>query len=244
MRCDKAQVLISEWQDEMLESELRSALETHLRVCSECHDHARSLRDLSSRLGALPAPDYPEALSSRIVAEAVSRGLLPGHSRSRASRRWTGEVWYRRERAIALAASFLITTTAYLLLLGYLKPVPTWTVPGRAEPIAISPRQFAELNAQPQFTHGDRYTLPRVMSTSGLEESLSGAPAQAIFLVTLVQTDGRASVVEMVSPRGRPDVAAQLTVAVQDISFRPATTSGRPVATQLVLMVEKIDVQG
>lgn len=244
MTCTKIRVFISGYLDDILDAPAKTSVEAHLAECPGCAGYLRSLDALRSQMRSLGQPAFPRELVSAILGERD----VPGRSsRSRSSGTLPFRVLdfgYYRPGAMASVASFLITCTMYGALLGYLKPIPPWTVPGRLEPIVLTSKQFSDLNERGAVTGGGEYTLPRVVSTARLGESLRDAPNRAIVVVTLINTDGRASVLEVLTPRDRPDVAAQVAGALQDISFRPATTAGRPVATQLILMLEKIDVRG
>ena len=192
---------------------------------------------------ALEPPSFPLRLVSQILGE---RNQPVCHAEP------AGAAWlldkllnltYARPRSFATVASLFITVSMYFLILSNLKPVPNWTVPGHPEPITLSSGEFSVLNQLQLGRDSGLYTLPRVLKTTGLEQSLRDAPDRAIVVVTLIHPDGRASMLEILTPRNRPDVAEQVTDAVRDISFRPAMASGRPVATQLVLMLEKIEVR-
>ena len=244
MRCRKAQVLLSHYLDDVLDLFDTASVDQHLASCSACSDYLGSLYLLSSQMQSLERPSFPQALVSEVLGEGSHREALGSSFRANSAIRRLLDYSYSRPGACATIASFFITVSMYLLLLGYLKPVPNWNMPGHPEPIAITSRQFSELNERQPTADSGRYTFPRVVSTTGLERSLRNAPDRAIVLVTLVHVDGRASILEVLTPRNRPDVAEQVAGALQDISFRPATIAGRPVATQLVLMLEKIDVRG
>ena len=246
MKCSNIRPLTSAYIDEVLDDPERSLVETHLAACPDCAEYLRSMDAARLQMRSLSMPEFPAALASRILWEQKWLNSSPPLSRISgiAIMRRFLDVHPYRPGAIASVASFFITCTMYAFLLGHLKPIPNWTVPGRFEQFALTSKQFSDLNERSTESRRGGYTLPRVVSTARLEESLRDAPDSAIVLVTLINVDGRASVVEILTPRNRPDVAAQVSGALRDISFKPATTAGRPVATQLVLMLEKIDVRG
>lgn len=244
MNCSAARLAISQSLDFPLDADLQSALERHLRSCAACAAGMADLRTITSALRTLERPAFPASLRTAVLADLQAASSMDRSRAGEAFAARTRTLVTTHARTVANLASFVITATFYLLLLGYLKPVPVWTVPGRVEPISLHRTELSVLDP-PAYAAGDsRVTFPRIVSASGLEESLRKAAPQTVVLVTLVHPDGRASVVEVLSPRDRPDLVERLSAAIQDISFRPATTLGRPVTTQLILRVERVDVRG
>ncbi len=243
MKCASARLSLSRKLDDDLDGLEASALTQHVAGCTECSDHYQAIWLLKSQMSELRPPVLPEEAVSEILWARNRHAASEGDALILATLRRGLDYTYNRPKGFATVASFIITVSMYLLILGNMKGLPEWTAPGHSEPITISSTEFSNLNQLGLPAGGGLYSFPRIVEMPGLEESLQNAENRAV-VVTLVNADGSASVLEVLSPRNRPDLAGRLASAIHQLSFRPAMSSGRPVTTQLILMLEKVEVRG
>jgi hypothetical protein len=59
-----------------------------------------------------------------------------------------------------------------------------------------------------------------------------------------VDSDGRGRLVDMLNSPNDPYLIEQLWWSLRNRTFQPATVSGHPVPTRIILLVEKVDVSG
>jgi hypothetical protein len=59
-----------------------------------------------------------------------------------------------------------------------------------------------------------------------------------------VDSDGHGTLLNVIDAPQDPYLVEQLWWSLRDRTFQPATVSGRPVSTRIILLVEKMDVSG
>ena len=63
-------------------------------------------------------------------------------------------------------------------------------------------------------------------------------------VVVEVDSDGRGTLVDVLNAPKDPYLFEQLWWSLRNRTFQPATVSGHPVPTRIILLVEKVDVGG
>jgi hypothetical protein len=163
-------------------------------------------------------------------------------------------------RPFSFATGSLATMALFLFLLTGLRPIPVphedprlddvtalMTVP----PIVSSDDEFNRYNDLPQRTKfegsDDFYELPRLnvgsmVSFSHIAYQKPGNEDMSALVE--VDPDGRATLVDVLNEPSDPAVIEQLWWSLTNNSFQPARVEGPPVATHIILLVEKMDVGG
>lgn len=242
MNCTTVKKESSAYIDGQLQLAKSRRLEAHLTTCARCADHIKELRFISQGLGQLPPPRVPARLLSDTL-EAFDTLNRRRNIFGDAIRRLT-KIAFFHPRAVSSVASLVITTSLFVAVLSNFKPLPEMEFEYHREPITLSTVQFNLLNqgALPAPGAGV-YTIPRVQHSSGLDAFLDVTKSSQVVLITQVQSDGRASVVDVVGSSARSSISDAFRESFQGLRFHPATSSGRPVATQLVLLIQKLDVE-
>jgi hypothetical protein len=241
MKCKTFKKQVSLYLDDQLNSWEQPAFILHLNQCVDCREYLEQMRTLWQSLRRWPRPQAP--------ADFVAHTMAAFDARSQ--RRQAG-LWGRlvqmsnwatlHPRPVSAVASFVITLVLYSVILGHLKPITYVPVAAHREPITLSSSEFNWLNNAAGPPSSSPYTFPRVETMHQLVASIDQTRKGHFVVVTLIHPDGKASLVEVIDPPGSPEVIEQVQVALRNLSFRPAMISGRPVATQLVLMVQRVDV--
>src|SRR6185295_19364061 len=92
------------------------------------------------------------------------------------------------------------------------------------------------------------YQLPRVLDNSALVSfshiAYQKAGSQGMSALVEVDSDGRGKLVDVLNAPKDPYLIEQLWWSLRNRTFQPATVSGDPVPTRIILLVEKVDVSG
>ncbi|MBI3952097.1 MAG: hypothetical protein HY314_16745 [Acidobacteria bacterium] len=241
MKCREFKKLASSYVDDQLQSRQRRAFALHRAQCEACGSYLRQIRNVSeslSRLSRIQVP--PELLSGTLVAFDYLRQERATGAAVRVAN-WA----HQHSRMVSAVASFLITILCYGGILGQLKPIPYLPAFTHSESIKLSPSQFNRVNGLLDSVPGAQsYTFPRVRQTGMVDSPLLEMGNTSVVVLALVHPDGRASLVEILEPRGTPQMVQQVQGALGTLRFRPAMAGGRAVPTQLVLRMERIDIRG
>jgi hypothetical protein len=129
---------VTEWLNAYLDGELKNGrlhqVEKHLAVCEECQTELESLKDLSSLLREIPAPEFTP--SERFASQVSLR--LP-HEKPRAVKHKAQEVgWWMIPVSLLLLWVLIgtsevvgeVVSTAERLGFLNLNDAPAWVVPG------------------------------------------------------------------------------------------------------------------
>lgn len=242
MKCQTIRRDVSAYIDGMLEGTRAQILRAHLRECSECAHYVENLRSLASTLRELPRPAVPPRLTQDILEafDALPRGrsrwrdrLIPHLVRLAVA----------HPQVVSLVASVAITSSLMLAILANFTPLPMIPVVSHKQQITLTPVEYRLLNqgmAPPSAT--GVYTLPRLRQSGNLDALFAATQSDEFALITVVHPDGRASVVDVLAPPASPRLLAQANESLQGLRFQPAMNSGRPVSTQLVMLVQRLDV--
>lgn len=242
MKCQTIRRDASAHIDGMLEGTRAQVLRAHLRECAECAQYVENLRSLVLTLKELPRPAVPARLTQDIL-EAVD-ALPMGRPR------WLARLIPHLVRlvvahpqVVSLMASVVITSSLMLAILANFTPLPVIPVASHRPQITLTPVEYRLLNQGrvPSSATGV-YTLPRLRQGGNLDALFAATQSDEFALITVVHPDGRASVVDVLTPPASSRILAQANESLQELRFQPAMNSGRPVSTQLVMLVQRLDV--
>lgn len=241
MTCRQFRKRTSSYLDDQLASRHQRAFALHLATCEACQIYLRQVRAVSESLRHWSRPPVPrDLLAETLVAFEAWRQEREASPVGRVVN-WA----VLHSRAVSAVASFLITILCYGGILGQLKPIPYLPPFAQSESIKLSSLQYDRVNGRVGTEPGPGfYTFPRLQMGGQVDPSLAGIHTTSVVVIALVRSDGRASLVEVLEPRSTPQLVEQVQAALGNLKFRPAMTGGRPVPTQLVLMMERVDVRG
>lgn len=241
MTCAKFRQQVSLYVDRQMAPPEQRLVDQHLSQCQACRFHLAQLRAVSRSLGQLTPPTVPPDLLAKTLAAFDGLQQGPEAKVLMLVKEWA----YVHSRAVAAVASFLITIVCYGGILGQLKPIPYLPVFTRPASINLSAAQYYQVNGQVGSPGGaESYTFPRVQRSGQVAGSLAQISPKSVVIVALIDSDGRAWLVEVLHPVGNPQLAQQVQSALQSLRFRPAMSSGRPVPTQLVMLMEQVEIRG
>jgi hypothetical protein len=245
MRCAQFRKLASSYLDRQLDRQLTSrqqhGFSRHIAQCGGCQTYLTQLRHVAEGLSGLPRPAVPPELLSETLDAVDHLRQEPAAS----SGLWLINFAMSHSRPVAAVASFLITIICYGGILGQFKPIPYLPSFTHTEAIEVTSTQYDWVNGRVSVESSPvSYTFPRVQEASAVNNSLVKMGTTPIVFVALVHSDGHASLVEVLAPPSTPQLIEQVQYALQSLKFQPATTGGRAVPTQLVLMVERVDIRG
>jgi hypothetical protein len=157
---------------------------------------------------------------------------------------------------VSVAAGILVSLFSFATLFSSFKPIPLGAVETQAASISPvisgSDREYQSYNNLPQDTLSNAsdhyYELPRVLDNSALVSfshiAYQKPGNQGMSALVEVDPDGHGRLVNVLNAPQDPYVIEQLWWSLRDRTFQPATVSGRPVPTRIILVVEKVDVSG
>lgn len=230
---------LSAYLDGELPPERERSLKAHVVLCPACAHYLEDLRELACGLRRLPRPTVPHDLGSQLL------DALKGERMKRRSGlywlRSAGRVVFTYPKAASALISLVVTVVLLGALLSVLRPVPEVPLAYYQAPIALDAQQYSLLNGEMSHPYGI-YTFPRLRSSGHLEELFRAAASDQLVVVTFVHPDGRASLVDIVTPSSRVG-AMDVRTSFSGVRFEPAKRAGQhPVSTQLVMLLHRLDV--
>ncbi len=237
--CARVRRDFSPYLDGELSPERERALQRHVTACSACASHLDELRAVTQELRRLPRPAVPRDLASQIL------DALDGEHRKASTWfmlfRGMGRLAFAHPKVAATVISVLITTSLLGALLSVLRPVPEVPLAYHSASIALDAQQYGLLNGEVDLSVGS-YTFPRLRSSGHLERLFHAASSDQLVVVTFIQPNGHASLVDIVGP-SRPMDLTEVKSSFSDVRFEPAKRAGQqPVSTQLVMLLHRLDV--
>ena len=260
MRCRNYKLLASDYIDGLLGESDRSAYIDHLARCPGCRTHlteTRSAVDFLKKSTSVAAPmglfegtiaalERDSEPSLAIVSPPVTKARIPrfDHDLLSLMRHF---VVNNEFKLVSYGVGMVASCVLMLGTLNALKGVgvifqpqtPTiWISVQESEVMGLEPRDGFAMVA---------YTIPKVTASGGLPQFAATAqPSEnEIMVLADVGTDGRASIVEVLSGPSDPQFVARLENALYRPSFTPAKTkSGRAVPSRVVLLVQQVEVVG
>jgi hypothetical protein len=252
MECKKFELKASAYLDRQLKQAEASEYREHVLACDGCRLHLAEVEAVSLSLRNAAAPPLPRELHSNIMVQ----------TRRRARREVTAAElifeWLLKlnPRPVAFAAGVLFSIVSFTSLFSSFRPIPAAgpeTEPASIYPIISgSDREYHSYNNLPAdvgVAEGEHYyQLPRVLDNSSLVSfshiAYQKPGDQGMSALVEVDSDGRGRLVNMIDAPQDPYLIEQLWWSLRDRTFQPATVSGRPVSTRIILLVEKMDVGG
>jgi TonB family protein len=244
MNCQRFNKRVSLYLDDQLGHREQTEFLAHLNQCAYCREHLAQMRAIWQEMRRLPRP----AVAAGLVQQTLA--AFDAHQRTRPMDiggrfRQLANWAVIHPRTVSAVASIVITLAFYTAILDQLKPLTNLALVAHTEPVLLSPSAYHRLNGSSEpLSESPSFTFPRVEAASELVNSLGQTRRGHLVVLALVHTDGRVSLVEVVEPSGSPEVEEQANVALRRMWFRPAMLAGRPVATQLVLMLHSVEVGG
>jgi hypothetical protein len=252
MECKKFELTASAHLDRQLDEREAIEYRRHLLTCDGCRLRLAETEAVSLVLKTAEHPPVPRELRSYVMTEATRR------ARNEISLAESLVLWLQKlnPRPIAYATGLIISVLSFATLFSSFRPIPLGGTESRQ--VAIYPiingsdREFHSYNnLPPDASSADSlhyYQLPRVLDNSALVSfshiAYQKAGNQGMSALVEVDSEGRGSLVDVLDAPKDPYLIEQLWWSLQDRTFQPATVSGHPVPTRIVLLVEKVDVTG
>ena len=253
MECKKFELAASAYLDRQLPEPDTAAYRAHLAACADCSLHFEEIQQVSLMFRDVAEPETPRELRSYIMTEAKRQA----RHEVNLGQRLLNSLLKFNPRVVAYTAGLVISLTSFGTLFSSFRPIPVNNVV-ETEQVAIFPvvsgsdREYHSYNGMPSdgniAAEENYYQLPRVLDNSALV-SFSHLVNQrsgdaGISAMVEIDSDGHANLIDVIDGAKDPFVVEQLWWSLQDRTFQPATVSGRPVPTRIILLVEQVDVSG
>ncbi|MFY9611148.1 MAG: anti-sigma factor [Blastocatellia bacterium] len=252
MNCKKFEMIASAYIDRRLDENVSVEYRAHLLACSACRLDLAETEAASLMLRRADHLEVPRELHSYVMSEVSRRaGNEVGMFQ-----RFFEWVLKLNPQPIAYASGVLISAVLFGTLFSSFKPIPSSGA--RRADVAILPAvhgsdsEYHSYNNLPpdKGTPASEhyYELPRVLDNSALVSfshiAYQKPGNQGMSAMVEVGEDGRATLVDVLDSPTDPYVIEQLWWSLRSRTFQPATVSGHPVSTRIILLVEKMDVGG
>lgn len=251
MECKNFELTASAYLDRQLAENEFARYRQHLAACDCCRRHLSETDAVSLALRNADRPELPRELHGYVMTEATrrARGEI---SLSESVLSWLLKL---NPRPVAYATGVLVSILSFTSLFSSFRPIP---LGGRgSEPAAIYPiisgsdreyHSYNNLAPDAAATTDHYYQLPRVLDNSALVSfshiAYQKPGNQGMSALVEVDQDGRGRLVDVLDAPNDPYMIEQLWWSLRDRTFQPATVSGHPVSTRIILLVEKVDVGG
>jgi hypothetical protein len=254
MECKKFELTASAYADRQLPEVEAAEYRSHLSVCEDCRLHLVEIEQVSLLFREIEQPETPRELHGYIMTEA----------RRRANREISlGQIavaWLQKlnPRLVAYATGIVISVFTFGVLFSSIKPIPVGSRTMEIEQVAIFPvvsgsdREYHSYNGLPPDDGSPAddhyYQLPRVLDNSALVSfshiAYQKGGSEGMSAMVEVDSDGNAKLVDMIDTPKDTSLIEQLWWTLSNRTFQPATVSGHPVSTRIILLVERMDVSG
>lgn len=253
MECKKFDLTASAYIDRQLHEKEAVEYREHLSGCVDCRLHLTEIEEVSLALRKTDQPEVPRELRSYIMTEATRRARREINL-SESLLAWLLKL---NPRPVAYATGLVISLLSFASLFSSFRPIPLGEI--RSEQAAAifpiisgSDREYHSYNNLPQDASStdsnNYYQLPRVLDNSALVSfshiAYQKAGNQGMSALVEVDSDGRGKLVNVIDAPQDPYLIEQLWWSLRNRTFQPATVSGHPVPTRIILLVEKVDVSG
>ncbi|MFP5263526.1 MAG: anti-sigma factor family protein [Blastocatellia bacterium] len=255
MECKKFELSASAYIDRQLPEQESADYRAHLSACGDCRLRLVELEQVSLMLRDVEQPEVPRELHGYVMTEVARRSSREISVRQRLFE-WLLKL---NPRPVAYATGFTISALSFLLLFSSFRPIPVSAVVDTEEAaifpvISGSDREFHSYNDlppdpdSPEAGSDHYYQLPRVLDHGPLVSfshiAYQKPGDEGMSAMVEVEPDGRARLVNVLDAPKDPYLIEQLWWSLRNRTFQPATVSGRPVSTRIILLVEKMDVSG
>ncbi len=253
MECKKFELTPSAYIDRQLDEKEAAGYREHLSTCAGCRRQLAEIEEVSLVVRRTDQIEVPRELRSYIMTEATrrARGEI---SLSEGLFAWLLKL---NPRPVAYAAGLVISLLSFASLFSSFRPIPLGETRGEQATaiypiISGSDREYQSYNNLPQdaatIDTEHYYQLPRVLDNSALVSfshiAYQKAGNQGMSALVEVDSDGRGRLVNVIDAPQDPYLIEQLWWSLRNRTFQPATVSGHPVPTRIILLVEKVDVSG
>jgi len=253
MECKKFELTASAYIDRQLDENKAGEYREHLSICAGCRLHLAGIEEVSIAMRRADQPEVPRELRGYIMTEATRR------ARGEISLGESLLAWLLKlnPRPVAYTAGLVFSLLSFASLFSSFRPIPLGET--RSEQasaifpiISGSDREYQSYNNLPQDADStdteQYYQLPRVLNNSALVSfshiAYQKAGNQGMSALVEVDSDGRGRLVNVIDAPQDPYLIEQLWWSLRNRTFQPATVSGHPVPTRIILLVEKVDVGG
>lgn len=253
MECKKSKLITSAYLDRELTAAEAVAYREHQASCSDCRLYLTEVEQSSLILRELQMPETPRELHSYVMREVTSLAYkeVPLEQQALA---WLTKF---NPRLVAYSSGFIISAILFGIVFSGFRPIPV-PVAEANETAMIFPvvsgseREYQRYNNLPQDNNAapedHYYQLPRVLDNSALvsfSHIVYNNPGhEAMSAMVEVDPDGRAQLIDVLNAPKDPYIIEQLWWTLRSRTFQPATVSGHPVSTRIIMFVEKIDISG
>lgn len=253
MECKKFELMASAYLDRQLTDAETIAYRAHLAACDDCRLHLVEIEQASMILRELPPLETPRELHSYVMREVASR------ARKELTFEQRVVAWLMKfnPRLVAYSAGFVISALSFTLLFSGFRPIPVPAVEPNETAVIYpvvsgSDREYHSYNNLPQDKDATLeehyYQLPRVLDNSALvsfSHIVYRNPGnEGMSAMVEVDPDGRGQLIDVLNAPKDPYLVEQLWWSLRNRTFQPATVSGRPVPTRIIMFVEKVDISG
>ncbi|HJQ23636.1 MAG TPA: zf-HC2 domain-containing protein [Blastocatellia bacterium] len=253
MECKKFQIIASAYLDGQVTDAEAVASDAHLAACGDCRRHIAEVEQASSLLRELTTPETPRELHGYVMREVALRARKELTVMQRA----VGWLQKFNPRLVSYSAGSMLSAVLFALVFSGFRPIPVPAVEAKETALIFpvvsgSDREYHSYNNLPQnkdaATEENYYQLPRVLDNSALisfSHIVYSKPGnEAMSAMVEVDSDGRAQLIDVLNAPKDPQVIEQLWWSLRNRTFQPATVSGRPVSTRIIMFVEKVDISG
>jgi Putative zinc-finger len=257
MRCEKFELMASAYLDEELNANEAKEYHSHLVNCSSCFQYLEEIEQTSLLFKRTPSSEVPRELHSYVMT-AIERRVAGDISLQQRTVEWLLTL---NPRPFSFATGAVVSILLFAITLSGFRPIPvdtsklmtppTSTILLSVERITSSDNEFNAYNgiaANASTNDADYYKIPQVdntpawVSLSHLAYQKPGDEGMTALLE--VEADGSARLVRVIDDPKDPMVVEQLWWTLHNRTFQPAMVEGQPVATRIVIFMEKMDVGG
>ena len=258
MSCKQSVLLASADLDERLSTAEAGLFHAHLASCASCRARHEDLQRLSGLFKEVRTPELPRELHGYVMT-SIERRLSGDISIRQRANEWLLRL---NPKPLSYATGVVISVILFAFTLAGFRPIPLGedsralsavTYLTEPPPPIISSDQiefnlYNDLPTNASLSNEDYYELPHVndpnplISFSHIAYQKPGNDGMAAVIE--VEKDGRSRLVNVLDEPSDPTVVEQLWWTLSKPTFQPATVEGQPVSTRIVLLVEKMDVDG
>lgn len=252
MLCNRVVPYLSEYFDEVLESDAAVEVSQHLRQCVACRKQYKSLVAVHTRLRSLErvqAPEYLEALVRLRIARAVEESWYK-HLRQWLELCWsrirtTETMWYWT-RAIGTA----LTSICFLLInplyfdVNQLPERPLRAAPytqqvgyNVLQRLGLAPADESKappVKVKPAINEAFLYNYAASIPDSAADDTLS--------VIAAVDSNGAAQIKNVLQYPTNRNLLSNFNQMISSARYRPASQNGKAVDSHIVLTYSRISV--
>jgi hypothetical protein len=255
MRCEKFEPMASAYLDQELTPIELNEFRSHLDVCSLCRQHLQELEKTSLFFKKVPRPEVPRELHSYVMTALESR------TSGELSLRQSFSEWMLtlNPRPFSVATGVIVSLILFAFTLSGFKPLPAHAADSvlndtaillapPPDPVLSPVSEYALYNKDLQkISVTDQYELPRIENTRASMSSFGYLAYQtpgneSMSALVEIDKDGRGTLVHVLDEPKDPMVVEQFWWALHNPTFQPAMVEGQPVATQMVIIMYKVDI--